>query len=83
LEYNPALQDPRVRGWVFDLNSTEPPYEQVVTSPVTVGGVVYFSTFQAKNGSDSNVCSNLGTARGYAVNFLTGGLRPGDKDRAA
>lgn len=83
LDYNPALQDPRVRGWVFDLNSTEPPYEQVVTSPVTVGGVVYFSTFQAKNGSDSNVCSNLGTARGYAVNFLTGGLRPGDKDRAA
>lgn len=81
LDYNTALSNPQTRGWVMDLSAGEPPYEQVVTTPVVAGGVVYFSTFQA-NAEDSNSCSNLGRARGYAVDFLTGGLRRGDTDRA-
>jgi type IV pilus assembly protein PilY1 len=82
LNYNTALSNPQTRGWVMDLNIGAPPYEQVVTTPVVAGGVVYFSTFQP-NAENSNSCSNLGTARGYAVDFQTGGLRRGDLDRAS
>lgn len=82
LDYNTALSSPQTKGWAMDLNVGAPPYEQVVTTPVVAGGVVYFSTFQP-NAENSNTCSNLGTARGYAVDFQTGGLRRGDLDRAA
>ena len=42
--------------------------EQVVTSAVVVGGVVYFSTHAAT----TTACGlNLGLARSYALNFLT------------
>ena len=83
LNYSEAMKSASVRGWVIDLTATGEPYEQVITSPVTVGGVVYFSTFQSKDSEADNSCNNLGTARGYAVDFLTGGLRKGDNDRAA
>lgn len=46
--------------------------EKGVNAPTTVGGQVYFGTNQPIVPS-SNVCqANLGTARSYAVNFLTG-----------
>ncbi len=61
-----------VKGWFLDLYS-EFPYEQVVTTPLTLGGVTYFNTFQAKSDSaDARVCGGLGTARGYQVDFQTG-----------
>ena len=82
LDYSETLKSAAVRGWVIDLTATATPYEQVITSPVTVGGVVYFSTFQSTDAEDDSSCSNLGTARGYAVDFLTGGLRKGDSARA-
>ncbi len=75
LNYSTAVLDGK--GWFIDLAVTLNPLEQVVTTPVTVGGATYFSTFQADDLSTAS-CSNLGTGRGYAVNFLTGGLRSGD-----
>ena len=55
-------------GWYFDLNQCE----QVVNQAVTIGGTVYFGTNQPID-PDANSCStNLGVARGYAVDFLTG-----------
>ena len=73
-DYLPVFQSiaTRPRGWVIDLTDTTTtgPNEQVVTTPATVGGLVNFSTFQAKNKSK---CSALGTARGYAACFLHGG----------
>lgn len=73
-DYLPVFQSTstRPRGWVIDLTDTTGtgPNEQVVTTPATVGGLVNFSTFQAKN---KNKCSSLGTARGYAACFLHGG----------
>ncbi len=71
------------KGWVLKLYSEDSTTkEQVITTPVTTGGVTYFSTFQPTDpAASANQCSNLGTARGYAVNFLTGGLRTGDTSR--
>lgn len=74
LDYLPAFSSEltRPRGWVIDLDDTTTagPNEQVVTTGATVGGLVNFSTFQAKN---PDACSALGTARGYAACFLHGG----------
>ena len=61
------------KGWYMDLSQTAAPYEQVVTRPLTFGGVTYFSTFQAKSTTNA-VCGSLGTSRGYAVDFQTGSL---------
>jgi type IV pilus assembly protein PilY1 len=83
-DYSTAMNNPLVKGWLIDLSSTSEPYEQVITMPVTTGGYVYFSTYQARaNSTASSSCSNLGTARGYAVNFLTGSTRKGDNTREA
>lgn len=74
--YDALFNDPlqRPHGWVIDLDarSNSGPNEQVVTTPATVGGLVNFSTFQATRESEA-VCSNMGTARGYAACFLHGG----------
>ncbi|MDQ3565705.1 MAG: PilC/PilY family type IV pilus protein [Pseudomonadota bacterium] len=79
LDYSTAVLGGK--GWFIDLVVTSSPHEQVVTTPVTVGGATYFSTFQASDGSTAS-CSNLGTGRGYALNFLTGGLQSGDTSLA-
>lgn len=63
------------RGWFLNLSTAIPPYEQVVTTPLTIGGVTYFNTFQAKTAPDASVC--LGTARSYQVDFQTGTSLPG------
>lgn len=74
LDYLPVFNSivTRPRGWTIDLDDTSDagPNEQVVTTPATIGGMVNFSTFQAKN---KDLCSSLGTARGYAACFLHGG----------
>lgn len=80
---NFSTMPPGAKGWVFKLVSEDSATkEQVVTTPVTSGGVTYFSTFQPTDpAATSKTCSNLGTARGYAVNFLNGGTRPSDNSR--
>lgn len=59
------------RGWYRNLYTTAAPYEQVVTTPLTMGGVTYFNTYQASSPSDTS-CTNLGTGRGYQIDFQTG-----------
>ncbi|KQW37919.1 hypothetical protein ASC76_07530 [Rhizobacter sp. Root404] len=59
-------------GWYMNLYTTTTPFEQVVTTPLTIGGQTYFSTFQAKSDASSSQCSNLGTGRSYKVDFQTG-----------
>ena len=55
------------KGWYYNLNTAG---EKVVNAPLTVGGVVYFGTNKP---TPSLACTaNLGEARSYAVNFLTG-----------
>jgi len=46
--------------------------EKGVNAPTTVGGLVYFGTNQPIIPSSNTCQANLGTARSYAVNFLTG-----------
>lgn len=57
------------RGWRFSLNQCE----QVVNKAITVGGKVYFGTNQPTQSSASSCSNLLGTARGYGVDFLSGG----------
>ncbi len=64
------------KGWFLNLSTTAAPYEQVVTTPLTIGGVTYFSTYQAKTDASSRSCTNLGTARAYQVDFQTGTRLP-------
>lgn len=66
----------RYKGWYLNLSSSTEPYEQVVTTPFTIAGQTFFSTFQAKSSSPS-ACLDLGTARGYRINFQTGARLPG------
>lgn len=59
------------KGWFLTLSSTSEPYEQVVTTPVTLAGVTYFNTYRAK-AANANSCINLGTGYAYQVDFQTG-----------
>ena len=53
------------KGWYLGLSATE----QVVTSAITVFGVVTFSTHQPAVATPG-LCSNLGEARVYNINYL-------------
>lgn len=74
-------------GWMIDLdrNATDSVKEQVVTTAVTFTGKTFFSTFQPTDPTKASAqCSNLGTARGYAMDFLTGEtelLSTGERDQ--
>jgi type IV pilus assembly protein PilY1 len=47
--------------------------EKAVNAPLTVAGYTYFGTNTPDASSNTFVCKgNLGLARGYAINFLTG-----------
>ncbi|HYD76854.1 pilus assembly protein [Ramlibacter sp.] len=63
------------KGWYINLDPTE----QVVTSAVTIFGVVTFSTHQpATAASASETCrANLGTTRVYNVNYKNAGSENG------
>jgi type IV pilus assembly protein PilY1 len=66
-------------GWYRNLSTTSTPFEQVVTTPLTIGGLTYFSTFQPKattTTGSANQCSNLGVGRAYKVDFQTGVISP-------
>jgi type IV pilus assembly protein PilY1 len=57
------------QGWYITFRAGE----KMVSSPVTVFGSVIFGTNQRVAGTSLNSCYNLGVARLYQVNFLTGG----------
>lgn len=64
------------RGWSIRL---ENPGEKVVSSPVAFRGIVFFATYTPESGtapaSNTDPCSGLGafgTARLYALNYMTG-----------
>lgn len=54
-------------GWRFNLSRCE----QTVNEGIVIAGVTYFGTNSPSSGS-SSCAANLGTARGYAVDYLTG-----------
>lgn len=71
-------------GWSMNLNAGRG--EQTVTSSVIFGGTVFFSTNRPTPAAITSCGSNLGEARGYAVNLLnasgvigTGGLCGGSR----
>ena len=55
-------------GWRFSFRVGE----QGVTTPIVVGGIIYFSTNRAVGVVPGSCSSNLGEARGYAVYFKDG-----------
>ncbi|HUP29611.1 MAG TPA: PilC/PilY family type IV pilus protein [Usitatibacter sp.] len=55
-------------GWFMDLKAGTG--EQTVTSSVIFGGTVFFSTNRPISTADNSCATNLGEARGYAVNLL-------------
>lgn len=61
-------------GWKFDFG----PCEQSVNKPLTVAGVTFFGTNAPSPDPGSSCYANLGIARGYAVDFLTGNPAEGN-----
>ena len=55
-------------GWYMDLTAGRG--EQTVTSSVIFGGTVFFSTNRPVASTPGTCATNLGEARGYAVNLL-------------
>jgi len=56
------------KGWFLDMRKGE----KVINAPLSIGGVTFFSTNRPT--PDPSSCQpNLGEARAYAVDFLTGG----------
>ncbi len=46
--------------------------EQVVNKALTIGGIAFFGTNAPKQVAANSCTTNLGNARGYAIDFLTG-----------
>lgn len=61
-------------GWYFNLPNS---CEQVVNKATSIGGYTYFGTNQPVEPTANSCSTNLGTARGYAVNLSTGCAPPG------
>lgn len=62
------------QGWRFNFGDCE----QSVNNPLTIGGTTYFGTNAPYNGAITSCTINLGAAKGYAVDFLTGNAKFGD-----
>lgn len=62
------------KGWYLGLSA----HEQVVTSSITVFGVVTFSTHQPAVATPG-LCSNLGEARVYNINYLNAEGQEGER----
>jgi len=56
----------------LDANGVPGKGEKAVNAPTTVGGTVYFGTNQPTAPSTNTCQANLGKARSYAVNFMSG-----------
>ncbi|MGE5097758.1 MAG: pilus assembly protein, partial [Betaproteobacteria bacterium] len=69
---NGTQADP-AKGWYLALA----PGEKVVNAPLTIGGITFFATNKPtpppNDDSPQSCQANLGEARAYAVDFLTGG----------
>jgi type IV pilus assembly protein PilY1 len=73
-----AAQLAGVRGWYLALASTE----QVVTSAITVFGVLTFSTHQPPGPPDANTCRpNLGTTNVYNISYINAATANGTENR--
>jgi type IV pilus assembly protein PilY1 len=66
------------KGWYLALNANE----QVVTSAITIFGVVTFSTHQPTPAQAGVCSSNLGTARVYNVSYLDASSENGTSSRS-
>jgi type IV pilus assembly protein PilY1 len=76
---NPTSSDlaTKPQGWYLDLASTE----QVVTSAITIFGVVTFSTHQPAVSVANSCSNNLGTTLVYNIDYLTGASQNGTANR--
>ena len=63
-------------GWYFPYEAGE----KSVNAALTVAGTTFFGTNKPKAVDPRSCEANLGTARGYALNFLTGTSSVGDRD---
>jgi type IV pilus assembly protein PilY1 len=64
------------KGWYIAYD----PGEKSVNAPLTVAGTTFFGTNMPKAVDPKSCEANLGIARGYALNFLTGTSAFGDRN---
>lgn len=61
------------KGWRFNFGQCE----QTVNKALTIAGITYFGTNAPSAVSATSCTANLGIARGYAVDYLTGNATGG------
>ena len=65
--FNPLTDSATYKGWYIRLTA---PGEKVLAESTVFAGTIYFTTYVPA--SDSNPCNHGGSARLYAINYLTG-----------
>jgi hypothetical protein len=61
--------DPSKKGWYIIFSGMG---ERCISEPAVFGGVVYFTTYTPAAALGGDMCNNAGTAKLYAVSYITG-----------
>ena len=72
--------DMSLSGFYITLAQQAGTGEKGVNAPATIGGFTYFATNQPTDPTGLSCTNNLGTARGYQINFKTGSTSGGKYD---
>ena len=66
---NSYADDPAKKGWYIIFSGMG---ERCISEPAVFGGIVYFTTYTPAAALGGDMCNNAGTAKLYAVNYMTG-----------
>ena len=66
---NSYADDPSKRGWYIELTGMG---ERCISEPAVFAGIVYFTTYTPAAAIGGDMCNNAGTAKLYAVSYLSG-----------
>jgi len=61
--------DPSKRGWYIQFTGMG---ERCISEPAVFAGIVYFTTYTPAAAIGGDMCNNAGTAKLYAVSYITG-----------
>jgi Tfp pilus tip-associated adhesin PilY1 len=66
---NSYADDPSKRGWYIEFTGMG---ERCISEPAVFAGIVYFTTYTPAAAIGGDMCNNAGTAKLYAVSYLSG-----------
>jgi hypothetical protein len=66
---NSYADDPSKRGWYIQFTGMG---ERCISEPAVFAGIVYFTTYTPAAAVGGDMCNNAGTAKLYAISYLSG-----------